>query len=73
MATKRTGVMEIIESEICETVCDICFKTIKDNDYPKIEIEIAHSEYIADGDQPLRYDVCSSKCFVKLAETLKIK
>jgi len=72
MALKSTGKVIVKEHQIYEIICDVCKNKIDDLKYPKIEVEITYTQYIADGDQPTSYNICSSECLIKLAKQLKI-
>jgi len=69
MAIKKSGT-ETITSDIYIRVCDFCSETIEENKYPKYELEIETTEYLADGDQADSYDFCSADCLIKFAKKL---
>ena len=68
MTIKISGTRTVL-SDIYETICDVCSKKIKEcYHYPKYELEITSTKYLADGDQPDYYHFCSLDCLYKFVE-----
>jgi hypothetical protein len=70
MGFRKTGEKRIREEYISEMYCDVCGKTIPENQYPQYTLEIDWVRYRYEGDQ-VRLEVCSPECLITKANELK--